>query len=307
LASAYADEVEGINISGWKTPEQDAVEELITGLGERDVVLLDRLYPSGHLFLMFQSNRVQVVARINARWKPRIVRTLGVGDFIVEVEAKIALTPEEQAVRPRKGRPTKWKRVVVTMRMITYTCGAKENIRLLTTLPRHIPALDIARLYHERWEIELVNDEIKNHLATPLHGTEQLCFRSRFPNGVKQEIYGAFAAHLLLRQTMRTTAETYGIHPLRISLTDSLNTIRRFLPLLQFASADMQGLLLGQLYQQIALDCQLRTRRNRQYARKVRVKMSDFKCKTRADIQTKIDHFGQTKLANPAPGLALRH
>jgi hypothetical protein len=299
LASTYSHEVLGINIGGWKTPEGAAVEELISNLGPNDLVILDRLYPSGALFDLFQRTGVHVVARISSTWKPKIIETLRQGDYIVEVTAKVALTAGEQAEREgQNGRPAKFKYFSVRLRMISYTCG-KETIRLLTTLPTSVPALDIAKLYHERWETELVNDEVKNHLASPLHGNEELCFRSKLPEGVRQEIYATFCAHLLLRQTIRTAAETYDHHPLQISFTDSLNTVRRFLPLLQLGSPELQCLLLRELQQQIALDCQLRPRRNRQYARKVRVKMSDFKCKTRKDVQTTFDYVAQTRLTDP--------
>ncbi len=306
LAAAYSHEVEGIDVGGCRSHERSAVAGLIAPLTDKDVVILDRLYPSVALFELFHSKGVKVVARINRSWRPKIVRTLRTGDYIVETDAKRLMTAEERAATQpaRRGRGALRKLTPIQLRMIVYTCGGKGTIRLLTSLPLTIPALDIAKLYHERWEIELINDEIKNHLASPLHGTEELRFRSKFPRGVRQEIYATYTAHLLLRQAMRIAAETYGRQPLSISLTDSLNTIRRFLPLLQFGSSQLQPLLLRELYQQIALDCQLRPRRNRQYARKVRVKFTAFQCKTQADVQRTVDHRGLTRLAKPAPDLA---
>jgi hypothetical protein len=306
MATTYSHEVEAIDIDRWDAPENDAVWKLIEKLGKEDLVLLDRLFPSGPLFQGFQERGVAVVARISATWKPKIVRRLGTGDFIVDIKGKEPIEagkPTAKAVRG-KGRPRKFRSFTVRLRMIVYKCGGSEILRLLTTLPTHIPAIDIAQLYHERWEIELVNAEVKNYLAARLHGSEKLCFRSDKPDGVLQDIYATFTAHLMLRQTMRAAAEAHGLKPLQVSFTDSLNTVRRFLPVLQFASADLRPRLIEEVYRQIAEDCRLRPRRNRQYARKVKVKMSDFKCKKVGDVQTKVDHAARTRLVNPARRLA---
>ena len=57
------------------------------------------------------------------------------------------------------------------MRIVEYTIsdpalpGYGEVHRLVTTLlnPEAFPALELARAYHERWEIELVIDEVDTH------------------------------------------------------------------------------------------------------------------------------------------------
>ena len=45
-------------------------------------------------------------------------------------------------------------------------------------------------LYHERWEIEIVIDEIKTHLRV-----QQKVLRSHTPEGVRQELYALFVVH----------------------------------------------------------------------------------------------------------------
>ena len=54
--------------------------------------------------------------------------------------------------------------------------------RLVTTLlnPRVAPALELVALYHERWEIELVIDEIKTH-----ERAQRKVLRSKTPEGVR--------------------------------------------------------------------------------------------------------------------------
>src|SRR5205823_2173416 len=64
--------------------------------------------------------------------------------------------------------------------------------RVVTTLlnPRVAPALTLLNLYHERWEIELVIDEVKTH-----EPGQRKVLRSKTPEGVRQELYGIYLAH----------------------------------------------------------------------------------------------------------------
>lgn len=64
--------------------------------------------------------------------------------------------------KKRPDMPRTWR-----LRMISYIPeGGTETIRLLTTLlDPGIPRDEIAALYHDRWEVETVFDEIKTHLA----------------------------------------------------------------------------------------------------------------------------------------------
>jgi hypothetical protein len=43
----------------------------------------------------------------------------------------------------------------------------------------------LVELYHERWEIELVIDEIKTH-----ERMQRKVLRSKTPEGIRQELYG---------------------------------------------------------------------------------------------------------------------
>ena len=95
------------------------------------------------------------------------------------------------------------------VRVIQYTIkdpalpGYGETHRLVTTLldAERYPALDLACAYHERWEIELVIDEIDTHqrlAGRPL--------RSLKPVGVIQELYALLIAHYALRSLMHQAA-----------------------------------------------------------------------------------------------------
>jgi hypothetical protein len=75
--------------------------------------------------------------------------------------------------------------------------------RLATTLlnPRTAEASVLLDLYHQRWEVELVIDEIKTHQRE-----QRKVLRSKTPSGVIQEVYGIFLAHYAIRFMMAQAA-----------------------------------------------------------------------------------------------------
>lgn len=90
-------------------------------------------------------------------------------------------------------------------RVIEYgIVGSEDRHRLLTSRldPIEAPAVELAALYHERWEIESVCDEIKTHLLG--HGP---VLRSKTPALVRQEIEGLMLAHFAVRHFLHEAAQ----------------------------------------------------------------------------------------------------
>jgi hypothetical protein len=80
----------------------------------------------------------------------------------------------------RRGR---WVRII-SYRVTDARLGEVGKVyRLVTTLlnPRVAPARELIALYHERWEIELVIDEIKTH-----ERAQRKVLRSKTPEGVRK-------------------------------------------------------------------------------------------------------------------------
>src|SRR6266566_7718527 len=110
--------------------------------------------------------------------------------------------------------------------------------RLVTTLldPDLYPARDLCVLYHERWEIELIIDEVKDHQrlsSQPL--------RSKLPVLVLQELYALLLAHYAVRTLMLQAATTCALDPDRVSFTEGIHILKRGLalsPLLTPAQTD---------------------------------------------------------------------
>ena len=77
--------------------------------------------------------------------------------------------------------------VYYTMALSLYSEAAYEDV--------------LAALYHERWEVELVFDELKTHLVQ-----RRRVFRSKTPELVRQEFYGWMMAHYAVRWLMYQAA-----------------------------------------------------------------------------------------------------
>jgi Insertion element 4 transposase N-terminal/Transposase DDE domain len=105
--------------------------------------------------------------------------------------------------------------------------GAEPLYRLVTTLldPVAAPAVELAALYHERWESEGTFAELKVSLPG-----ERLMLRSRRADLVEQEVYGLLLVHLALRQLMYEASRQNGCDPDQLSFLHTVRVVRRHLP-----------------------------------------------------------------------------
>jgi hypothetical protein len=102
--------------------------------------------------------------------------------------------------------------------------GTGELIVLLTTItdPHDAKADELADTYHQRWEHETGNDQLKTHLRGP-----GKVLRSRLPDLVHQEIWAWLTVHYAIAVLIARAAEAADIDPDRISFTRALRIIRR--------------------------------------------------------------------------------
>ena len=102
--------------------------------------------------------------------------------------------------------------------------GTGELIVLLTTItdPTRAGADELAAAYHERWEHESANDELKTHLRGP-----GKVLRSRLPDLVYQELWAYLIVHYAISALITQAAEAADLDPDRISYTKALRIIRR--------------------------------------------------------------------------------
>jgi hypothetical protein len=98
--------------------------------------------------------------------------------------------------------------------------GSEELIVLLTTItdPTDASADDLAAAYHQRWEEETGNDQLKTHLRGP-----GKVLRSRLPDLVHQEIWAWLIVHHAISTLIAHAAQAAD----RISFTRTLRTVGR--------------------------------------------------------------------------------
>jgi len=169
----------------------------------------------------------------------------------------------------------------LTVRVIEYTLdepnrpGHGEHHRLVTTWldAQAYPAKELAVLYHDRWEIEIGNDEMKTHqLKRPVP------LRSRTPCGVLQEIYGILLAYNAVRVLMHEAALAVDLDPRQLSFIHAVRVIRETAPLMRAAPTCQLPSLYAAMIQHIAIG-QLPPRENRINPRVIKQKMSNWKKK----------------------------
>jgi hypothetical protein len=102
--------------------------------------------------------------------------------------------------------------------------GKGEIIALITTVvsPLEAPAAALAEAYHQRWEHETGNDQLKTHLRGPGR-----VLRSRSPDMARQEIYGYLLTHWAISGLICQAATEADIDPDRVKFTRTVRIVRR--------------------------------------------------------------------------------
>jgi hypothetical protein len=102
--------------------------------------------------------------------------------------------------------------------------GTGELIVVLSSIldPGDARAEELAAAYHQRWEEETGNDQLKTHLRGP-----GKVLRSRLPELVHQEIWAWLLVHHALTALINRAAEAAGLDPDRVSFTRALRIARR--------------------------------------------------------------------------------
>jgi hypothetical protein len=102
--------------------------------------------------------------------------------------------------------------------------GTGELIVLLTTItdPAAARADELAAAYHQRWEEETGNDQLKTHLRGP-----GKVLRSKLPELVHQEIWAWLLVHHAMSALITRAAEAADLDPDRVSFTRVLRITRR--------------------------------------------------------------------------------
>ena len=204
-------------------------------------MLWDRGFYGYSSLVQAQRRNVHVVGRVADHVVFEVVRTLCDGSFLATIY------PTWSDRRRRTNG--------LLVRVIEYTFddphrpGHGQRHRLVTTLldANTHSATELVVLYHERWEIEIGNDELKTHQLDRL-----VHLRSRTPCGVLQELYGILLAYDAVRYFMHVAALSVDLDPRRLSFIHAVRVLREIAPLLRAAPTDRLPFLYAAMIQHIA-------------------------------------------------------
>src|SRR5919199_1461424 len=277
------------------TSERVGGFRLLRSVGRGMLLMWDRGFHDFDMVVATRQRGAHVLSRLPAGVIPQVVRGLPDGSVLAY------LLPSADARRRRGER--------ILVRVITYSItdptlpGYGEEHRVITTLlnPRLAPAHTVACAYHERWEIEVVIDEIDTHQR--LVGRT---LRSLTPVGVLQELYGVLLAHYAVRVLMHEAALTADVDPDRLSFVHALEVVRDAVPEFQMVADGQQRALYERMLHDIAAK-RLPARRPRSNARVVKRKMSNFKLKRAEHARPPKPRgtFADAVQVQPPPGLEL--
>jgi hypothetical protein len=135
------------------------------------------------------------------------------------------------AIVPSAVRRAQAREQAIVVRVIEYAlpglADAQPRYRLLTTLldPSEAPALELAAIYHQRWQVEAVFDELKTHLLK-----SRRVLRSKTAELVRQEFYGWVLAHYAVRWLLHQGATRHRMPHEALSFTAHVQLLRREQP-----------------------------------------------------------------------------
>ena len=180
------------------------------------LVLADRNFFGFKLWQMACTSGAKLAWRVKTDRKLPVQRMLPDGSYLSTIF-------DSDDKHRRNGQSVR----VIEYKLEGSATPAQDSYRLVSNIldPADAPALELAALYHERWEIEGVFDEFKTHLRA-----NSTVLRSKTPDLVLQELWGLLLAHFAVRQLMAQAAWPRGLDPDRLSFTHAVRVIKRKMP-----------------------------------------------------------------------------
>jgi hypothetical protein len=198
----------------YRSGEQTLARDLLGALGPGMLLLADRNFASWALWRETAATGAQLCWRMSAAFRLPVLRVLEDGTYLSELRPP----------RKRDGNP-------IQVRVIEYsvtTTGehgeqTSELFALATTLldPATAPAIELADLYHDRWQAETGIGDLK----TTIRGGPEVVLRSHTPEMVAQEFWAFCCLYQGVRELISYAAPP-GLDPARISFKRATEAAR---------------------------------------------------------------------------------
>ena len=209
--------------------EQSLARTLWEGLEEGWLLLADRLFYNWADWCAAADSGADLLWRVKEDIHLPFLELLPDGSYrSVLVKTSITRGRRDALVEAaRRGEdldPAKARHVRVVEYDVTDRDGEGELIALVTTITDHraAPAAVLAGTYHERWEHETANAQVKSVLRGPGR-----ILRSGSPALVEQEIWGYLLTAWAVNSLICDAATEAWTDPGRVSFTKAVRVVRR--------------------------------------------------------------------------------
>lgn len=206
-----------VEMGGCRESENALARKLFQSLDSTMLVIADRLFFGHDIWRETTATGAALLWRVKSDRRLPREKALPDGSYLSTIYAG--------------ERDRRLKQSGTTVRIIEYGLegapDAEPLYRLATNIldPAEGPAAELAALYHRRWKIEGMLDEVKTHLRE-----ERKVLRSKTPDLVRQEFYGLMLTHAAIRRMMYEAAEQSGQLAEDLSFTHAVRVIARRLP-----------------------------------------------------------------------------
>ena len=208
----------GACIGAYATEEFKLCKGLLPKLDASMLCLADRGFRGHSRWIAARATGAQLL------WRGSTTQILTVQEVLPDNSFLSQLVPGTGSRQQRRSQ-------AVTVRVIDYELanaqGEPTAYRLVTSLidPGAAPAHELAQLYHARWQVEAVFEEMKTHLRQ-----SRRVLRSKAPDLVRQEFYGWVLAHYAVRWLLHQGASRHKLKHADQSFTAHLNILKAAQP-----------------------------------------------------------------------------
>ena len=227
---AVADAAMG-GVAGKGAGEQSLARTLYARLEEDWLLIADRNFFNWADWCTAADSGAALLWRVKADLTLPVLELLPDGSYrSVLVNPKTGGKAREQLIEAARAGEELDEGKARHVRVVEYTVpdrdgdGKGELIALVTTITgmTAAPAPLLAQAYHQRWEHETGNAQLKTYLRGPGR-----VLRSKSPDMVRQEIYGYLLTHCAISALICRAATEAGIDPDRVKFKRTVRIVRR--------------------------------------------------------------------------------
>lgn len=219
LAECATHAILGANLGPYGSGEWALCQPLLATLEPGMLCLADRGFNGFEHWEQARATGAQLLWRCAVNRKLPVEQALSDGSYLSTIRPTGVSVAEAQAR-------------AIAVRVIDYTLpklpNGQPHYRLITTLldDQEAPAMELAELYHRRWEMEALYDELKTHLRQ-----SRRVLRSKTPELVRQEFFGWVLMHYTVRWLLHQGAARHRIPHEDLSFTGHVQMLRQQQPL----------------------------------------------------------------------------